>query len=134
MLRGVACYIVGMVALSLGLMTLVEHLALSLMADFSAIPRTEKSRVAMGLDAQKHASAFEPVRYVIEIPPPPALSARALAAALDEAEGGASSLRQIAKRRGPVVAGWLKRVSKTKRVVAEEEPGHIMLRSLRAEM
>jgi hypothetical protein len=117
---------------------MAARLAGSAVADLTfekSAPKT--SRVMTGLEAQERAAGWQSAVIVLETPPVPDVSAAALAKGMDAAEN--RSLPPDTKSNGstlrPRVAGWMKRTN-PKRVttVADESPGSIILRSLRAEM
>ena len=135
---GFAVYFLFVGAVSLAVVNMAARLAGSAVADLTfekSAPKT--SRVMTGLEAQERAAGWQSAVIVLETPPVPDVSAAALAKGMDAAEN--RSLPPDTKSNGSTlrarVAGWMKRTN-PKRVttVADESPGSIILRSLRAEM
>ena len=135
---GFVLYFMFVGGLSLALVNVTARLASSAIAGMiveNSSPNT--SRVTTGLEAQERASRWQTAGYILERPPVPDVSAAALAKGMDAAENHPlpPDANSSALRVGPRVAGWTKRIkAKVATTIADESPGRIILRSLRAEM
>jgi hypothetical protein len=135
---GFVLYFMFVGGLSLALVNVTARLASSAIAGMiveNSSPNT--SRVTTGLEAQERASRWQTAAYILERPRVPDVSATALAKGMDAAENHPlpPDANSSAMPVGPRVAGWTKRIkAKVVTSVADESPGRIILRSLRAEM
>ena len=135
---GFVLYFMFVGSLSLALVNVTARVASSAIAGLAIENSSPNpSRVTTGLEAQERASRWQSAGYILESPPVPDVSAAALARGMDAAENHPlpPDANSSASPVGPRVAGWTKRIkAKVATSVADESPGRIILRSLRAEM
>jgi hypothetical protein len=135
-----AFYVVLVVGCSWAVVTLGEALAREALTRLALVPSLDQrpSRVTVGLAAQEaakqHAASPQNAKEVL-VPAAPSTPVGALAKALDDAEHNSDQEKAAAIVVQPRVAGWAKRIPKAAAPVApDESSGHIIMRTLRAEM
>jgi hypothetical protein len=133
-------YIVLIVGSSWAAVTVGEALAREALTRLALVPSLDQrpSRVIVGLAAQEaaqlHAAAPQNAKEAL-VPAAPSMPVGALAKALDDAEqnGDREKATTIVPR--PRVADWAKRLAKPAAPAPpDESSGHIIMRTLRAEM
>ena len=133
-------YVVLIVGCSWAVVTVGEALARQALTILALVPSLDQrpSRVNVGLAAQEaaqqHAASPQNAKEVLD-PAAPSMPVGALAKALDDAEQNGEQEQAAAIVLRPRVAGWVKRLPKPAVPAApDESSGHIIMRTLRAEM
>jgi len=135
-------YIALIVASSWTVVTVGEALTREALTKLALAPSSERrpTRVNVVLASQKSIAAPSKARDVI-VPKAPSIPFDQLAKGLDEAEQNNKQFKTMGIVVRPRVAGWVKRIPRRaipeepqRRAISEDSSGHIIMRSLRAEM